>query len=116
MYGWYLLSTLIAWGAAIGVAALVAVILNGSGYPKPFYSYPSLALVLFGLPAMITQICVYSIFLKGSPKDTWLAGKLTLAIVLFISTFITRAAYIFAIPLIFGVVGWFSARYLMRGE
>lgn len=109
-------STILAWGVSIGVAALIALMLNGSGYPKPFYSYPSLALVLYGLPAMITQILVYSVCLKGSPKDTWLAGKLTIAIILLVVTFITRAAYIFVPPLLFGIVGWFAARYLMRGK
>jgi hypothetical protein len=108
--------TVLAWGAAVGMAALVAVILNGSGYPKPFYSYPSLAAILFGIPAILTEILVYSFCLKSSPNETWMASRFTLALVLFISTFITRAAYIFAIPLIFGLVGWFGAKYLMRGK
>jgi len=114
-YLWYLASTVLSWGLAIGVAVIVALILNGAGYPKPFYSYPSLAVILFGIPAFLTQILVYSYLMKSSPKDTWMAGKFSVAIILWIATFITRAAYIFAIPLIFGIVGWFAARYLMRG-
>ncbi|ODN00400.1 Endoplasmic reticulum metallopeptidase 1 [Orchesella cincta] len=112
---WLPLSAIFSWAVGIGVAGLVAVFLNACGYAKPFYSYPTLAIVIFGFPAAIAQIIVQSYALKRSPEASWMAQKLALAVILFVGTFITRAVYIISINLLFSVIAWHLIRYMCRG-
>ncbi len=113
---WLPLSAFISWIVGIGVAALVALFLNGCGYYKPFYTYPTLAIVIFGVPAAIAQILVHSYLQNGSPVQTWMAQKLALAVVLLVGTIITRAVYIFSVNLLFSVIAWNLMRFLCRGR
>lgn len=100
-------TAVVAWGLGIAVSAFVGGFFNWTGYCKPFYSYPFLAIVLFGLPVLFTQALVYSIFWKGSQRKSWLAGKFTMAIVLMIGAYITRTVYILCLHIFFAILAWF---------
>lgn len=92
------------------MAFLVGLIFNSAGYFKPFYSYPSLSLVIFGVPAILAQIIVYAFAHKGSTDRSWIAAKFTLSMLILPGTFITRIVYVLSINLLFGFLGFYLAR------
>jgi hypothetical protein len=113
---WFFGSTLLSWGGGIAAAVLVGALLNAFGYYSPFHSYPTLLLVIFGLPSILTQILVLSFVLRGNEESTFLAGKLTLALVTLIVTFITRAVFMLMIILLFGMLAWYLSKLLFKGK
>ncbi|CAG7712882.1 unnamed protein product, partial [Allacma fusca] len=111
-----LLSSVVAWSAAVGAGALSGAFLNLLGYYRPFHSYPYLAIILFGLPAVLAQILTYSMIFEGSQKKSWLAGKFTFAILLLFVSFVIRSAYVLAIEVIFATFALMSRRLLVKSK
>jgi len=109
------LTTILSWGIGIVMAVLAAVFFNICGYPMPFYSYPTLSVILFGIPAILGQTFTFALLLRGNNNHAWLGTKMVLAVILLIGTFITRAVYPISINLLFSVFAWFLGRYLLRG-
>lgn len=81
----------------------------------PYFSHPSFAFLLFGIPAIVAQVLVYSYILQGSEDYSWIAAKTTLSLIILGTTFFSRIAFIFAINVGFGIFGWFNARKLFAG-
>ena len=92
----------------------IGVLLNIAKYYAPFFSYPSLAIPLFGIPAIVAQVFVYSIVLSGQEDQSWIAGKTGLAFLLLAFSFTSRALFSVAINLGFGLFGWVTARKFFR--
>ena len=99
-------TAVVVWALGVGVSVFVGAFFSWTGYCKPFYSYPFLASVLFGLPVLFTQALAYSVMWKGSPRKSWLAGKFTMAVVLMLGAYFTRAVYILCIHIFFAILAW----------
>ncbi|CAG7835818.1 unnamed protein product [Allacma fusca] len=109
-----LVSTAVAWGTGVGAGAFAGAFLNWLGFYKPFYSYPFMTIVLFGVPGIFAQSLVYSFFWKGSQEKSWLAGKFTIGILLFVFSYLTRSVYILSLILVFAILAWFPRRLILK--
>ena len=109
-------TTLVAWTCGFLVAAVVAVLLDLFKYPMPFFTYPSLVYLLFGIPVVAVQVAVYVHLLKGIEDQTWMAAKTALALMILLMTFFTRLAFVLSINVGFGVLGWIVSRRAYKGD
>ncbi|CAG7835815.1 unnamed protein product, partial [Allacma fusca] len=101
-----------SWGTGIATGALVGCFFNGIEYYKPFFSYPFMAIVLFGLPAIFAQALVFSFAWDGSQRKSWLASKFTMAIGLLIFTFFIRGSYVLFVTILFAAIAWIPRRFI----
>ena len=65
---------------------------------------------------MVGQVLAFSYTLKGQDENAWIATKATLAICVLFGTFFSRVVFVLTLNLIFGIVGWYTARKLFAGE
>lgn len=113
---WLIFSTLAAWTVGALCSVATGVGLTAAQMYSPFHSYPMSVLLLFGVPCLAGQVIVYSLALKGSEDYTWFAGKATLALGLIGATMFTRVVFSVTYNILFGLIGWYLARVLFKGN
>ena len=83
----------------------VALLLNFFRFYSPFFSYPTLVLLLFGIPTVTAQVVKFSMMFNRREEETWVASKTTLAFLLLAASFTTRTLFTSRTNVGFGLVG-----------